>query len=207
MKKQSLVYRNIPFYRAVMNLLYQGKYKQRFHYITKFIEGQRVVELCFGDIYIADFCKSKNINWIGYDVNERFLSYAKKLGFDARFADLKKLTALPEADTCIMAGSLYHFHEDLESIIQKMFDASDKIIISEPVLNLSSSKGIIGFIAKRSATVGDKKENFRFDKSSFLSMLTTMSSKFNFQFEIVKEFNKDIIVVLTKTGKNYKAKM
>jgi ubiquinone/menaquinone biosynthesis C-methylase UbiE len=65
-----------------MNVLYLGKYKQRFAPIIDQIkmlpENSKILELCFGDIVIADHCKKNRLEWIGMDINESFVRQAQK---------------------------------------------------------------------------------------------------------------------------------
>jgi len=97
-----------------------------------------------------------------------------------------------------MIGSLYHFHPYTQQILIKILQASSCVIISEPVLNLSSRKGIIGAIAKRSANAGKGNEPFRYNRSSFLDMLQTYSNTLNYRYEILHEQGRDLIVKLVK---------
>jgi hypothetical protein len=97
-----------------------------------------------------------------------------------------------------MIGSLYHFHPNTKQILGKILQAISLVIISEPVLNLSSRKGIVGAIAKRSANAGKGNESFRYNRSSFLDMLQTYSEALNFRYEILHGQGKDLIVKLVK---------
>jgi len=77
----SIVYKNISLYRFIMNVIYGGSYRARFELITRFVANNKissVLELCFGDIIIAEYCKQLNINWKGIDINLGFTEYAKK---------------------------------------------------------------------------------------------------------------------------------
>ena len=181
-----------------MNLLYKGNYNRRFEYISKHISGKNVTEICFGDTIIADYCSKNKINWIGIDINEKFVKNALKKGFQAELADVQLLDKFPKADTCILSGSLYHFHENIEPLFIKMLDCSPLIIISEPVINLSNAKGIIGKLAKASATINDKKQEFRYSLDSLITELTTLGKKLNFNYKIIEQFDKDLIIVITK---------
>ena len=83
MKKNndSFVYTNLQVYRFILNILYLGQYKKRFLSITNNIDihsDKKIIELCFGDTYIANWCYHNNIEWLGIDINDRFISTAKK---------------------------------------------------------------------------------------------------------------------------------
>jgi hypothetical protein len=181
-----------------MDLLYKGSYNQRFEKIYGMIEGRNVVELCFGDIIIAEHCRQRGIRWTGFDMNTKFVRHAKKKGFDARLADVKRISELPTADLCIIAGSLYHFAENIESLILKMMHSAQRIIISEPIHNLSNRSDLVGYLARRSTSCGEKHEQFRFTQSTFKDMLFHLSAKHRFRFKLMDTVKKDIIAVLDR---------
>lgn len=198
MAKTSFIYSNINYYRFVMSLLYKGEYFKRFKPVLKNISGQKVTEICFGDTIIADYCAKKGLAWTGIDINAVFVSTALRKGLNAERRDVLSLSKLPEADTCIICGSLYHFNYDLESLFVKMLECAPQIIISEPVINLSSGSGIIGKLAKASANVNGKKQPFRFTETTLLQKLDELRRKFNFEYWVAARFNKDIIIVIRK---------
>jgi hypothetical protein len=185
-----------------MHILYLGKYKKRFEPIIQHIqmlpEGSRVLELCFGDVYLAAFCKKAGYHWTGLDINSNFVMAAKNMGFDAKEEDLVRAEVFPRANICIMMGSLYHFFPDAGIMLGKMFRAADKVVISEPVLNLSSRPGLIGFLAKRATSVGKRQESFRYNRVSLMKMLQTNSGLYGFDIAAVEDQGKDFIVKLIK---------
>lgn len=204
MAPPSIIYQRVGIYRAVMNVLYGGKYKQRFQPVISELANlpkeSKVLELCFGDIFIAAACQKAGHSWLGLDLNTRFIQHAKELGFDARYGNLLTLPSLPRADICIMLGSFYHFHKHPIEILGKMVDAAPVILFSEPVLNLSSQKGWLGFIAKRVGNAGNGDEAFRYNKQSFLKVLTDASQDLKFSIEEIGEFKKDIIIKIKRHG-------
>lgn len=181
-----------------MSLLYKGNYYKRFEPVLRQISGKRVTEICFGDTVIAEYCKKESIDWKGIDINEVFVTNALEKGLSAERNDILSIAKLPQADTCIICGSLYHFNISLESLFIKMLESAPLIIISEPVLNLSNNKGIIGKLAKASASVDGKKQAFRFTEQTLLEALTQLSKKLHFEFEVVDRFDKDLIIVIKK---------
>ena len=92
---QSIIYQHILLYRFFMDILYVGKYKQRFIPIINQIKllpvNSQILELCFGDIAIADFCKKNRYNWIGLDINKSFVEHAQK---KVHFANVENLIAV-----------------------------------------------------------------------------------------------------------------
>ncbi len=188
-----------------MDLLYFGKYKERFTPVVEHLKnmppGLRVLELCFGDTFIANFCKTNGHHWIGLDINKHFIHHAQKLGFDARYADLTSVASLPKCDVCIIMGSLYHFHPHADKLLDKIFAAGYTLIISEPVSNFSSQPGVIGFIAKRAANAGKGDEPFRYHENSLMSFLKENSERTNYSIVSDKKKGKDLIIKLIKPWK------
>jgi len=195
----SLIYRNIRIYRLVMNLLYLGRYRQRFKDITNVLEqkDKDIVELCFGDILIAEYCKESARRWVGYDINEVFVNHALDHGHNAVSTDILALESLPEADALIFAGSLYHFNKNMLKIWQLMTSCAPKIILSEPIKNITSIKNFVGKIGARATTVQDGAEAFRFDRNSLIEMLDCYKETYNFTYEIVSE-KKDILIIINE---------
>ncbi len=181
-----------------MNILYKGKYQKRFEILFPLILGNKVTELCFGDIFIAKHCLQNKIEWTGIEVNEKFVSRAIAKGYAAQLNDIEQMVKFPTADTCIIMGSLYHFNENLSNLFPKLLDCAPIIIISEPILNLSNKGGLIGKLAKISATVNGQEQNFRFTRSQLIETLSNLTAKFKFQFKIIDEFEKDIIILITR---------
>ena len=205
MSEKSFIYRSIFIYRFIMNLLYLGRYRKRFNVVIQQIKllpsGASILELCFGDVYIAEFCKKAGYHWKGLDINKHFVKTAQQMGFDADYADLEALEVFPKGDACIMMGSLYHFHSNTAAILSKMLQATDNIIISEPVSNLSSNQGLLGFLARRAANAGKGNETFRYDKSSFMAMIDANSKPLGYDRTIIEEQGKDLVVKLIKNEK------
>jgi hypothetical protein len=193
------IYKNVYLYRIVMNVLYSFTYKKRFYDVVKeFSENDKnILDLCFGDIIIASECKRLGIQWMGIDMNENFVSFARKKGYNAVQNDITKIETLPLSDICIMVGSLYHFHNEICLIIDKMLASSRRIIISEPIINLSSNEGFIGKISRRFTNAGKGAENFRFNKKSIIEALDTLKIKRNFEYRIIS-INRDILIEINK---------
>jgi len=188
-----------------MNILYTSGYKNRFKKVITVIKNYQpksVLELCFGDVFIAKYCTENNIDWTGIDINEHFVRKLKNKGYNATRADLSELIKLPKADICLMMGSLYHFHNETHSILSKMLNAANVIIISEPIKNISDQNNFIGRFAKKSANASKGNEAFRYNANSLEKMLTIESNKLNFKFEIVDFYKKDSIIVIEKNGNN-----
>lgn len=206
MQKSSFIYRNIFIYRLVLNILYRGGYKQRFNEIIGLIKQYKptsVTELCFGDTYIAGFCRDNKIEWFGIDVNEYFVKRALRKGFNASVADLVESKLIPSCTICIISGSLYHFHSNIHQFLQTALASSTIMIISEPIKNLADKKGIVGWLAHTLSNAGKGKEIFRYNETSLKRMLDTESKALNFNYEVEGYFKKDIIVILKKNESKF----
>lgn len=184
--KPSLVYSRISTYRLVMNLLYGFGYRRRFIPIVNNIgpDVHTVCELCFGDTLIASWCHRHNILWTGIDVNRRFCAHARKQGFNVIEGDIMSLE-FPQADLYIVAGSLYHFHAQIELFFDRISQKTDRLILSEPIYNISSSNSIIGRIARKLANPGTGPAAFRFDEDSLLDVLKSGQRCRKFTFSII----------------------
>jgi hypothetical protein len=191
----SFIYWNIWIYRFVMNVLYAGKYKKRFKDITALLgpHDRSVVELCFGDWYIAMHCRKSGKTWKGFDMNKSFVARAIGKGFSAEAVDLLATGSLPRADVCIMAGSLYHFHEAIDRVLPLMLACAPKIIISEPVKNVSARSGFTGAIAGYLSNAGNGGERFRYTRESLTAMLDVYKEKYAFTYEKLSE-GKDLLL-------------
>ncbi len=199
--KTSIIYKNIFLYRFVMNILYSCNYSKRFSDIISRIDSScnSVLDLCFGDVYIANFCRKNSINWTGYDINSYFVKNARKQGYNAFQKDLSELNTFPKSDICILLGSLYHFNNEIEPLFQKMLTCAPKIIISEPIVNLSSHKGIIGKMARFFTNAGKGNEEFRFTKDTIIQLLEKLQMQYNFSFTIIS-IKRDILIEITHEG-------
>jgi hypothetical protein len=160
------------------------------------LQGKTCLELCFGDTLLAQRCRKKNILWKGLDINDYFVHCAIKKGFDAQKADLNEMTRLPESEACVMAGSLYHFHQDPMTMLKKMINAAPIVIICEPIKNLSSWKGPLGWLARRSASTVAGVASFRYNRETFLDLMISVATATGRHLTIESEFKKDITVSL-----------
>jgi hypothetical protein len=181
-----------------MNLLYRGRYRKRFHCVENCLGQSDVVELCFGDIYLARFCKKNKLKWTGYDINPDFVKHARRREYNAICADISKLEQFEPAGNCVMMGSFYHFFDNFEEILAKMLTCADRIIISEPVKNISAGKGVVGKIAQSSSDVGEGREAFRFNEKTLTGTLDLYKEKLSFNYSIEKCFKKDMIIIIEK---------
>jgi hypothetical protein len=127
-----------------MKFLYGNNFHERYRTIADLVpNGAEIIDICCGDCYIYfNFLKDKNVKYLGLDINRTFINAARRKGVRAEQFNLLK-DRLPRSDYILMQSSLYHFIPDQGMFVQKILDAAKKrAIISEPVINLSSSENI-----------------------------------------------------------------
>ncbi len=170
--QRSLIYSHIALYRGAMNLLYAGGYRARFRRLVEVLgpDVTSVCEPCFGDTWIAEWCRTRDIRWTGIDLNPGFCRRARRLGFEAIESDLLE-SPLPRADAYVMAGSLYHFHERAPEVLLRIFAHTNRFVLSEPIRNLSAGSGPLGCLARRATNPGSGPAAFRYDEPRLLAML------------------------------------
>ena len=167
----SLVYRSAAGYELLMRVLYGGHYSERMRAVADQVpDGASVLELCCGPgtMYLRHL-RGRAGSYVGIDVNQRFVERLRRRGAAARRLDLTvDDTALPSADVVILQASLYHFLPDAEGILDRMLAAAgEKVIVSEPVRNLASSRlPLVGRIGRRAADPGVGGHAQRFTEAS-----------------------------------------
>lgn len=194
----SWVYSNIHAYRAVMNALYVGGYRQRFRDVIDQFDAHTtsVCDLCFGDTVIADYCREHRVAWTGVDLNAGFCERARRLGHSVICADLFAVE-LPRADVYVMAGSLYHFHDRLSELFDIVWRHTTRFILSEPVRNLSAQAGPLGWWARRSANPGDRHVEFQYDQASLQEALRAQQTRHEMTLRVVS-VKRDLLMVLER---------
>jgi len=168
----SLIYRNARGYELTMQVLYGRHYQARMRAVAAEVpEGSSVLELCCGPgTLYTRYLRGRVAHYIGVDVNGRFIETLRRAGADARKIDLRaEKRPLPEADVVIMQASLYHFLPDAEAIVERMIAAArDRVIVSEPIRNLASSKlRVIGAVGRRATNPGAGGHAQRFTETTF----------------------------------------
>jgi len=155
----SLIYRSALGYEALMRALYGRHYGARMRAVAEQVpDGASVLELCCGPgtLYLHHL-RGRVSAYVGLDVNPGFVSRLRRRGVDARRLDLAAgEEPLPAADVVILQASLYHFLPGAERIINRMLAAArDRVIVSEPVRNLASSRvALIARLGRRAADPG-----------------------------------------------------
>ena len=158
-----------------------------------------VIELCFGDIYIAKSCRHKNISWIGYDISAYFVNNAKKKKYNAVLVDLHKVSLKGKYDVAIITRSLYQFKSDLTYFIASILKVSSSIIICESIKSLSNSRNyLIRKFANKITHSGDKEHFFRYTKDTIKEDIKFITEKFNLNIITEISTDKTVFYLLTK---------
>jgi hypothetical protein len=105
------------------------------------------------------------------------------------------MEGLPESDVCLMMGSLYHFYPDLKQLFEKIRRSSRRFILSEPVVNLTNQKGLIGKLAQKLTNAGKGEETFRFDENSLLETIKSWQKDYDFDYQIMGRGKDEIIEI------------
>jgi trans-aconitate methyltransferase len=166
----SLVYRNAVVYQSVILALYGRHYAARYRAIADLIRpGSRVVDLCCGPGILHDrYLRRKGVDYLGLDINPRFLARVNRRGGRGLIWDLHRDDPLPPGDTLIMQASLYQFLPDPAPVLRRMLAAaSERVVIAEPIRNLSTSRITpLAAFARRQADAGLGDQPRRFTESS-----------------------------------------
>ena len=186
---QSLIYRSGVLYKLLMVLLYREHYASRYRSIEKLIpRGASVLDVCCGPAVLYDrYLKPKGVRYTGLDINDDFVAEARGKGITMVRADVNAISELPRADVVVMQASLYQFLPDrVPSTVAKMLKAAKKkLIVAEPVRNLSTSRiGCLARLAQQQTDAGFGACISRFDVSSLAEAMSPFSSRIEKSFLI-----------------------
>lgn len=175
----SFIYRHPKIYQATMRRLYGKDYEDRYARIANLIPtGASVTELCMGDGYLYQHYLSKrDVSYTGMEYNGDFIKHAQKMG--ANCIKRNVLTAeIPAADVVLMHASLYQFIPDERKLIDRMFNAANRmVILAEPIKNLSNSENLfVRAVARRAANPGTGNAPDRFTEQTFGQLLNELGT-------------------------------
>ncbi|MFM7180026.1 MAG: class I SAM-dependent methyltransferase [Verrucomicrobiales bacterium] len=170
------IYRSPRLYQFVMRLLHVGHFEARYTDLAALVPaGASIVEVCAGDARLyTRYLRDSNPAYIGLDNSPQFVEAGRKQGLEFRMFDGKK-DAIPTADIVIIQASLHIFIREMDAFLDRLKAAArEKVIIAEPVRNMSSSSNPV--VAKLARWLtrprgGDDYTGFRFDEHSLRSLL------------------------------------
>jgi SAM-dependent methyltransferase len=168
----SLLYRSPAAYELVMRALYRGAYRHRLSMVAAFVPaGATVLELCPGpgELYRRHL-HARAGRYTAIDVNQGFLERLRRHGAEVIRRDLSTDAApLPICDVAIMQASLYHFLPAAADMVERMLAAARaRVIVAEPIRNLSSSRlAPVAWLGRRAADPGTGEGHaHRFDEAA-----------------------------------------
>jgi trans-aconitate methyltransferase len=177
--RASLIYRNARLYELVMVALYGRHYGARYRAIANLIPRQAtVLDVCCGPGTLYTRClRHKAVQYTGLDINSKLASAITRHGGTAMTWDLRTNQPLPSAEYVVMQASLYHFLPEPAPVVRRMLAAaSRRVLIAEPVRNLSASRsGLVSKMSRRMTNAGSGAEISRFSEETL--------DKFMQQFE------------------------
>lgn len=206
-KKQSIIYKNIYLYRFIMYFYTYGNYFKDYQVIFSLFpsNSKKVIELCFGDIYLANICKQNQIDWTGYDISNYFVENAKKHNFNAIKSNLHEYNIDIACDAIIISRSLYQFKDVLDSFFKNLLKCSKNIIICESLNSFGNSKNkVFRMIAQYLTHSGDSDHVYRYNENSILKDIDYLCNKYKLIVKrqiINSDRRKNIFMYLQKTPK------
>jgi hypothetical protein len=141
-------YSSPALYQLLIRFLYRKYFNERYQVVADEIPaGCSVVDVCAGEAFLyLKYLKKKSVTYIAVDNSPHFAQWGLRRGIDYRKLNVF-IDKIPTADVVIMMASLYQFYPHEKETVQKLIrSARKKVIITEPISNLSSSQ--INFIAK-----------------------------------------------------------
>ena len=159
-----MVYWHPVTYRLIEKLIYGRTYRYHYEALAHEIDTMDLLELCCGDCQILDFYRGKSYQ--GIDINPAFVEHAVRRGLDVICKDIVKYD-IPKAECILIHNSLYQFYPQHEALIARALEnTTKKLIISEPVVNLScSSNRFVAALAKRLTSMGGSVSTKRFSRA------------------------------------------
>jgi len=159
-----LVYGHPATYRLIEKILYGRSYRYHYEALAREIGSSSLLELCCGDCQILDYYAGSSYR--GIDINPAFVGPAQRRGLNVSYGDIG-VCDIPAAGCILLHNSLYQFYPHHEALIQRALkSASEKLIISEPVINLSSSGNrFIAAVARRLTSMDGSVSTKRFNRA------------------------------------------
>ena len=159
-----IVYGHPLTYRLIEKLIYGKSYRPHYEALACEIGASDLLELCCGDCQILDFYRGHRYQ--GVDINPAFVEHARRRGLEVTLSDVSTY-AIPKTGCILIHNSLYQFYPRHEELIARALEsATEKLIISEPVMNLSSSPNpLIAALAKKLTSMGGSVSTKRFNRA------------------------------------------
>jgi SAM-dependent methyltransferase len=187
----SVLYRSPFIYDLVMWGLYRQSASERYREVAELlVEYSSVLDVCCGPAHLASYL-DKNQQYLGLDISDVFVSFAKRRGIPVQRYNLwKEELPIGEYDVIVLQASLYQFAPKQTDVIDKMIASAKKaVLVTEPIRNLSQSrwKWISSLSRKLTRPEGGGLYlGERFNKESMQELIQPYKSKVSFVKEIAK---------------------
>jgi SAM-dependent methyltransferase len=164
------IYRSRLLYNLIMSILYGVHVGRRHKLIADTIpDGVSVLDVCCGPCGLQRSLRKRTaIRYVGIDASGFFVESARRRGIEALLVDIRS-EAIPRGfDWVVMQASLYQFHPDEKSLIERLLKASNsRVVIAEPIRNVSGSVlAPLAAVAAGLTAIGPGQEGFRFTEES-----------------------------------------
>lgn len=174
---RSPIYWSPWLYDLSMRLLQGAAYDASLELVASQIPaGASVVDVCSGSCRLyREHLRGKGVKYRALDGNGRLVAAARRVGIDARLWNAKT-DPVPEADVVVMTSSLYHFHDEADSLLERMKAAArQSLLVSEPVQNLSAHplppvRALSAWLSDPG--VGAQEHAFRYDLEGFKALMS-----------------------------------
>lgn len=171
----NFLYRHPAIYELAMRALYGGELEKGLHLVAKAIEpGWNVLDVCAGDAAIAAFLPP-GVRYTAWEQSEAFVRSMRLRGLESRLVDVSQVAWPESAFDCVMIiRSLYHFIPNAKNVVDGMMRAASKrVVICEPVQNLSNSSNfLIRKLARRLSRIRKGQGEERFSSLDLKSLLS-----------------------------------
>lgn len=130
MASKSLIYRNAFFYFLGLRLLHKCDISLRNKFIAGLVnKDETVLEPGCGPGTLANYLPS-DIHYVGFDLNESFVSYGLKKGRNLYLGDVLKENSYQKADVVVVCDILHHIKlEDRKTFIKHSYSYAKRLFI------------------------------------------------------------------------------
>jgi trans-aconitate methyltransferase len=200
-----VLYSSRTAYHIAMRLLYGRHFNERYAAIAAHIPtGSAVVDVCAGDCYLyLSFLRDKSVSYIGLDISPALVRWAQQRGVQARVFNLWQDDP-PGGDVLVMQASLYQFAPQAQRVVERLLAAArDRVIIAEPIRNLSaSSHRALAALSRRLTAPAPDAHGYsgqRFDRASLIALFRSFES---FEESLVIAGGKEMMGLFTGKRRN-----
>jgi SAM-dependent methyltransferase len=133
-------------YEGVMRILYGRQFHSKYQSVANLIpETYSVLDLCCGPALVYSYLSLENQRrYLGVDLSRKFVQAVGKKGVSVVHGDVWRDDLPKNYDCILLLSSLYQFDPVADIVLQKMlFAATELVIISEPIINLSTSRNTL----------------------------------------------------------------